>query len=108
MSKRNKYRLPLPGKNLLLKFEGKLVKGGCFATRFIEAKNPLDAERKAVQAVWKELTPWIENSNDPIPVKTEEIFELASFGTTPVPGKGFTFYTTGRRIQRKKAKRRKK
>ena len=91
----NKYQALLEGKNFLIESEGKLQKHGFYTTRYIEAKNPEEAELKAVETIKndRELIDAVKNerSNPPM-IYLEELYELESFEGLNSPETGYSFY----------------
>ena len=88
-----KCRLFIEGKNFDIKSEGKVIKTGFFANRYIEAIDSSSAERIALDLIRKELKGLILNdkSNPPL-MFIKENEELLSFEDNNVPGTGFSWF----------------
>ncbi len=73
-----------------------LAKHGFYATRYIEASDPIDGEMKAVESVraWEEIKPLLKNNEDDPPmIYRKEIVELVSFeGINRGVEKGASWY----------------
>jgi len=77
-----KYRVIINGRNFLIDLGLGLAKHGFYATRFVEASDPHDAEIKAVASLrqWDEVKALVENKKDDPPMLyADEIVELAAF-----------------------------
>jgi hypothetical protein len=92
-----KFKVKLHGENFLLNLDGKLKKVGFYATTFVKAENPQEAEKIAIILIHQNtnLRDTISNENTDRPtINLEEIKEinflnyLAKKSTT-----GFTFYS---------------
>lgn len=89
-----KYRVRTEGKNFIVKIDEIPEKLGFFTTRFIEAENEQEAEKKALDLIRNELSGAVLNDRSNPPVMfTEEVIELDSFGDNLTPGSGFTWYS---------------
>jgi hypothetical protein len=90
------FKVKLHGENFLLNFDGELKKFGFYATTFVKAKNPREAEKIAIILIHQNRnlrdTVFNENADRPT-INLEEIKEvnflklLAKKSTT-----SFTFY----------------
>ena len=90
------FKVKLHGENLLLNFDGELKKFGFYATTFVKAKNPQEAEKIAIILFHQNRnlrdTVFNENADRPT-INLEEIEEVnflkffAKKSTT-----SFTFY----------------
>ncbi len=92
-----KFKVKLHGKNFLLNIDGEFKKLGFYATKFVKAENPQEAEKIAVILIHQNpnLRDAIINENTDRPtINVEEIEEvnflkfLGKNSTT-----NFTFYT---------------
>ena len=90
------FKVKLHGENFLLNFDGELKKFGFYATTFVKAKNPQEAEKKAIILLHqnRNLRDNVFNENADRPtINLEEIKEInflkffAKKSTT-----SFTFY----------------
>lgn len=83
----------MEGRNLLLRENSRYKKFGFFTTRRIEAESANLAKKSALTLVRAELINIMLNSaDDPLSLDIESIEEVVSFGSNPVPGKGFSLY----------------
>jgi len=91
-----RFKVKLHGKNFLLNFDGELKKFGFYATKFVKAENPQEAEKMAIILIRQNpnLRDTVLNENADRPtINLEEIEEVnflkffAKKSTT-----GFTFY----------------
>ncbi len=91
-----RFEVKLHGKNFLFNLDGDLKKFGFFATKFVEAENPQEAEKMAIILIRQNpnLRDTVLNENADRPtIDLEEIKEVNSLkffskkSTT-----GFTFY----------------
>ena len=90
------FKVKLHGENFLLNFDGELKKFGFYATIFVKAENPQEAEKIAIILIHQNRnlrdTVFNENADRPT-INLEEIKEVnflkffAKKSTT-----GFTFY----------------
>ena len=89
-----KYRVRLEGQNIWLQSEGKPELLGFFTTRYVEATDPVDAERRAIELVQVNLQEIVLNQpNDPPAFYVEEVVELVRFPSDiEPPGAGYTWY----------------
>jgi hypothetical protein len=91
-----RFKVKLHGKNFLLNVDGELKKFGFYATKFVEAENPQEAEKIAIILIHQNPnlrdTVFNENADRPT-INLEEMKEVnflkffAKRSTT-----GFTFY----------------
>ena len=86
----------MEGRDFTIAFDGKPEIGGFYTTRFVKAKNPDDAELKAVDLI-KQDKSFHEISLNSEPIKPtiylEEIAEISWFKyIVNKLGKGYTFY----------------
>lgn len=91
----NKYRVILEGRNFLLDANGEIQKYGFYATRYVEASTPDEAERNAVQTIRGDslLTDSVMNENaDPPMIYLDSLDVLSSFDGVNAPGNGYSFY----------------
>ena len=89
-----KYQVRLEGQNIWVKVDDKPELMGFFTTRFVEASERDEAERRAIELVQANLQEIMLNApDDPPTFYVEEVIELARF---PVdvhpPGTGYTWY----------------
>jgi hypothetical protein len=91
-----KFKVKLHGENFLLNLDGELKKYGFYATTFVKADNPQEAEKIAIILIHQNPNlrdTALNESTDRPTVKLEEIKEVSSLkffakkSTT-----GFTFY----------------
>jgi hypothetical protein len=91
-----RFEVKLHGKNFLLNLDGELKKFGFYATKFVKAENPQEAEKIAIILIRQNpnLRDTVLNENADRPtINLEEIKEInflkffAKKSTT-----GFTFY----------------
>ena len=90
-----KYEVLVQGSNFLIMVEGNSRKSGFYVTRFLEAKNPEEAETQVVSTLKadKALTEIILNKPDNSPVlNVIDIKEIKSFEGIELPGSGYAFY----------------
>jgi len=90
-----KYRTILRGENILMDVKGAKRRYGFFATRFIEAETPAEAESKSLALVRNdpELRQSVRNEDvDPPVIVLEELEALKQFDGSDIPGSGYTFY----------------
>lgn len=78
------YKVSINVVNFLLNLEGEcFVKHGFYATRYVEAKNEQEAEKKAVDLVISQYREVAKNEKDDPPVAyVEEIVEVDSLEDT--------------------------
>jgi len=91
----NKYKVILEGKNFLMDANGAVQKHGFYATRYVEASTPDEAEQNAVRTIREDslLSGSVMNeSSDPPMIYLESLYELTSFDDVNAPGTGYTFY----------------
>ena len=73
------FKVKLHGENFLLNFDGELKKFGFYATTFVKAKNPQEAEKKAIILLHQNRnlrdTVFNENADRPT-INLEEIKEV--------------------------------
>ncbi|MGA9177528.1 MAG: hypothetical protein WBZ05_09810 [Desulfobacterales bacterium] len=73
------FKVKLHGENFLLNFDGELKKFGFYATTFVMAKNPQEAEKKAIILLHQNRnlrdTVFNENADRPT-INLEEIKEV--------------------------------
>jgi hypothetical protein len=73
------FKVKLHGENFLLNFDGELKKFGFYATTFVMAKNPQEAEKKAIILIHQNRnlrdTVFNENADRPT-INLEEIKEV--------------------------------
>jgi hypothetical protein len=91
-----RFKVKLHGKNFLLNFDGELKKFGFYATKFVQAENPQEAEKNAIILIRQNpnLRDTVLNKNTDRPViNMEEIEEVSFFKFfTEKSTTGFTFY----------------
>jgi hypothetical protein len=90
-----KYQAYINGDNFLMMNQGNKEQMGFYATRWVEALSPKEAEIKAIELIMndQDLIGAIHNKdNDPPKLFVEEIAELDSFEGVNPPGSGYTFY----------------
>ncbi len=90
-----KYKALLQGENLLMTVDEKPTKCGFFATRYVEATDPDDAEAILVTSLQNEKEFKKAALNDMVDqpiIFLNRIIELESFDGIPVPGTGFSFF----------------
>lgn len=78
-----KFRVLVRGENFLLASEGAVKRFGFYTTRFVEALDKDEAERRAVESLRQEdrLRGGVLNDpSDPPMLFAEEIDEISSFG----------------------------
>ena len=74
-----KYRVLINGENFLFEVDGKLQKTGFYTTRFVEARNPEEAEEIAIALIKEDpkLSGIVLNEgSDPAMLYAEEIEEV--------------------------------
>jgi hypothetical protein len=83
------YRIMVEGNGCLVEIDGVLQRLGFYATRFIESEDDEAARTVAMDSVWAELQPWLQNPPDFPPTLTiESVDETARVVSSP----GFTWY----------------
>lgn len=88
-----KYKILVEGENLTITSKGKLQKHGFFTTRFVEAINSTDAEKRILLLVQEDLQEIISNNpSDPPVITVDKIVEIDGFENNEIPGSGFTWY----------------
>jgi hypothetical protein len=90
-----KYKALLQGENLLMEIDEKPTKCGFFATRYVEATDPDDAEAILVEFLQNEkefINTALNDKTDQPLVFLNRIVELESFEGIPVPGTGYSFF----------------
>ncbi len=88
-----KFKVMLRGQNFLIMSDGQLQRLGFYTTRFVEAKDPKEAEMRAVQLVREDekLKGCVKNERpNPPMLFLEEIEQVSRFPRNR--GKGYTFY----------------
>lgn len=91
-----KYRVFVRGENFLIRVNDAPQRLGFYTTVFVDAKDPSDAERKAIDLLRnnQRLTSCVTNSKSDSPMMfAEEIEELESFPAFNPPRIGFSFFT---------------
>mgnify|MGYP000728310311 CR=1 FL=1 len=92
-----KYQVKLKGENYLLSLNGEVEKFGFYATRFVKAESPFEAEKMAKIMVCHDadLRGCIVNEgNGPPLLKLEELEEINFFSfLLHKKNKGFSFYS---------------
>ena len=83
-----------------LVFFGRRRSCGFYTTRLVRAANRASAGEQAIVLVEAELAAQQLEPFDarPLFVDVENVVELESFGDSPAPGGGFTFYPEGRQV----------
>jgi hypothetical protein len=92
MARKENYRVMLRGENFLINLDGQPTRVGFYTTRFVKAKDPVDAENTAVDLVRadKKLSSCVLNGRDDPPmVYLEELDLVRSFKRA---GTGYTFF----------------
>jgi hypothetical protein len=91
------YRDQLKGLNFWLKFEDKPKRVGFFTTRFVQAADEDQAERKAVQLLGDDpkLHGVLNERNDPPEIIIEEVDEVEASQVAPVL-QGYSFFSDER------------
>lgn len=90
-----KFRVLVRGENFLLKSEGAVKRFGFYTTRFVEALDKDEAERRAVESLRQEnrLREGVLNDHsDPPMLFAEEIDEISSFDAVEDRSPGLAFY----------------
>jgi hypothetical protein len=91
-----RFKVKLHGKNILLDFDGELKKFGFYATKFVKAENPQEAEKMAIILIRQNpnLRDTILNKNTDRPIINMEEIEEVGFLKffTEKSTTGFTFY----------------
>ncbi len=89
-----KFRVMLEGENLWVRLDREPQHLGFFTTRFVEAADPDEAARRAVDLVRGDLRDRLLNAPDDSPrVVVDEIVEVARFPSdVELPGHGYTWY----------------
>ena len=90
-----KFRVLVRGENFLLESEGAVKRFGFYTTRFVEALDKDEAERRAVESLRQEdrLRGGVLNDqSDPPMLFAEEIDEISSFEAIEDRSPGLAFY----------------
>jgi hypothetical protein len=91
-----RFKVKLHGKNFLLNFDGELKRVGFYATKFVKAENPQEAEKIAIILIHQNpnLRDTVLNKNTDRPtINIEEIKEVSFLKFfTEKSTTGFTFY----------------
>jgi hypothetical protein len=89
-----KYSVIVEGKNIYLN-RGRIERMGFFTTRWVEATDRNEAEKKAIDLVKQEveeLDVLCNSPKDPPTFLVDKVREVDSFGDARVPGKGFALF----------------
>ena len=87
-----KYKIMLEGKNFLLSSDGQTMKHGFFTTRWVEARDPEEAELKAIDLIKNDrglMNNLLNDQSNPPMIYLREIYELESFDGVSPPGGGY-------------------
>jgi hypothetical protein len=90
-----KYIVRLEGRNLFLDYKGEPRRFGFATTRHVEAANPEEAEKVAIQAIHEddELNASLLNDpSDPPHITMTHYVEVDSFDSIQNPALGYIFY----------------
>jgi hypothetical protein len=90
-----KFRIFVRGENFLINLDGVNQKLGFYTTRFVEADDEEAAEYAVMDLLRSDpklVKGVLNEESDPPMMYAEEIEELQSFETFPIPAHGFTFY----------------
>jgi len=90
-----KYEVLIEGRNFVIEIDGKEQRAGFYTTRWVEAKDPKEAELKAVAIIKRDpkLKGMAKNSlKNPPMLYLDEIHEVKTFKGIKLPGAGYTFY----------------
>jgi len=90
-----KYIVMLEGRNFIFDFEGEPTRFGFSTTRHVEATDPEEAERRAIQDVLEDdqlNAPLLNDPSNPPRVTTTRSIEVESFDSDRSPELGYIFY----------------
>jgi len=90
-----KYIVLLEGRNFILDYEGKPTRFGFSTTRHVEAADPEEAGRRAIEDVLADdrlNASLLNDPSNPPRVTTTRTIEVESFASDPSPDLGYIFY----------------
>ena len=90
-----KYIVMLEGRNFILDYEGEPTRFGFSTTRHVEAADPEEAERRAIQDVRSDdrlNTSLLNDPSNPPRVTVTRSIEVESFDSDRSPELGYIFY----------------
>jgi len=100
MAEERKWKVLLMGEDFLIEFDVGVQPCGFYASRFVVANTPEEAERAAIELLRddEDLIGVVRNGpGDAEPrLFAPSITELPDFGDVQVPGAGFTFFRARR------------
>ena len=90
-----KYKALLQGENVIMEIDSQPAKCGFFATRYVEAKDPNEAETILAATLQNEAefkqSALNDKADQPV-IFLNRIIEVDSFDGIPLPGTGFSFF----------------
>jgi len=90
-----KYIVMLEGRNFVFDDEGEPTRFGFSTTRHVEAADPEEAERRAIQDVLEDdqlIASLLNDPSNPPRVTMTRSIEVESFDSDPSPRLGYIFY----------------
>lgn len=93
--KMKKYRILLEGKNFLINSDEGPNRMGFYTTRYVEAENREDAEKRSVELIKNDpklKDVMLNIRSDPPMIYLEKIEEISSFDGVDKTNTGYTFY----------------
>ncbi len=87
-----RYRVMVKGENFLVQMDGRGGKWGFFTTRIVTAKDPVEAESKAVESITFELQEWVLNDRSDSPILYVVECEETVWWKNVRAGKGFSWF----------------
>ena len=90
-----KYIVMLEGRNFIFDYEGEPTRFGFSTTRHVEAADPEEAERRAIQDILEDdqlNEPLLNDPSNPPRVTMTRSIEVESFDSDRSPQLGYIFY----------------
>ena len=95
LNRMSKYRVLINGQNLLLNLDGSPRKLGFYTTRFVDARNPEEAEDVAVELIREDAAlkgNVLNGRDDPPMLYADEVEEIGVSDDDDSLGTGFSWY----------------